>query len=205
MKLYFAAGACSMAPHIVLREAAYTFDLEGVDLAKKQTASGEDYTRINPKGYVPALRLDNGEVLTEVAVILQYLADQEPESGLAPKTGTMERYRLMEWLNFVSSEIHKQFGPLFNPQITAEWKANQLELLGRRFDYLTERLNGKSYLMGDQFTVVDAYLFTVLNWSALLRVDLGKWPRLKDYIARVAARPAVQEAMSAQVAENNEK
>jgi len=198
MKLYFAAGACSMAPHIVLREAAYTFDLEGVDLAKKQTASGEDYTRINPKGYVPALRLDNGEVLTEVAVVLQYLADQKPESGLAPKTGTMERYRLMEWLNFVSSELHKQFAPLFNPKITLEWRANQLDLLGRRFDYLTERLNGKSYLMGDQFTVVDAYLFTVLNWSALLKVDLGKWPRLKDYITRVAARPAVQEAMSAE-------
>jgi glutathione S-transferase len=198
MKLYFAAGACSMAPHIVLREAAYTFDLESVDLAKKQTASGEDYTRINPKGYVPALRLDNGEVLTEVAVVLQYLADQKPESGLAPKTGTMERYRLTEWLNFVSSEIHKQFAPLFNPKITTEWKANQLDLLGRRFDYLTERLNGKSYLMGDRFTVVDAYLFTVLNWSALLKVDLGKWPTLKDYIARVAARPAVQEAMSAE-------
>lgn len=116
MKLYFAAGACSMAPHIMLREAAYTFDLESVDLAKKQTASGEGYTGINPKGYVPALKLDNGEVLTEVAVILQYLADQRPESGLAPKTGTMERYRLMEWLNFVSSEIHKQFGPLFIPK-----------------------------------------------------------------------------------------
>ena len=166
MKLYFAAGACSMAPHIVLREADYAFDLESVDLTKKQTASGEDYTRINPKAYVPALRLDNGEVLTEVAVVLQYLADQKPESGLAPKMGTMERYHLMEWLNFVSSEIHKQFGPLFNPKITAEWKVNQFDLLGRRFDYLTERLNGKSYLMGDQFTVVDTYLFTVLNWSA---------------------------------------
>jgi len=198
MKLYFAAGACSMAPHIVLREAAYTFDLERVDLAKKQTASGEDYTRINPKGYVPALRLDNGEVLTEVAVILQYLADQKPESGLAPKTGTMERYRLMEWLTFVSSEIHKQFGPLFNPKITAEWRENQLDLLSRRFDYLTERLNGKPYLMGDQLTLADTYLFTVLNWSPLLKVDLGKWPRLKDYITRVAARPAVQEAMRAE-------
>ena len=198
MKLYFAAGACSMAPHIVLREAAHTFDLESVDLAKKHTASGEDYTEINPKGYVPALRLDNGEVLTEVAVILQYLADQKPESGLAPKTGTMERYRLMEWLNFVSSEIHKQFGPLFNPKITTEWKANQLDLLGRRFDYLTERLNGQSYLMGGHLTVVDAYLFTVLHWSPLLKVDLGKWPRLTDYIARVADRPAVKEAMSAE-------
>src|ERR687887_814205 len=140
MKLYFAPGACSMAPHIVLREAGYTFDLEKVDLTKKQTASGEDYTQINPKGYVPALRLSNGEVLTEAAVTLQYLADQKPESRLAPKMGTMERYRLMEWLNFTSSEIHKQFGPLFNPKITQEWKENQLDLLSRRFDYLTERL-----------------------------------------------------------------
>ncbi len=198
MKLYFATGACSMAPHIVLREAAYTFELERVDLAKKQTASGEDYTKINPKGYVPSLRLDNGEVLTEVAVILQYLADQKPESGLAPKAGTMERYRVMEWLNFVSSEIHKQFGPLFNPKITAEWRANQLDLLSRRFEYLTEILNDKPYLLGDQFTVTDAYLFTVLSWSPLLKVDLGKWPRLKDYITRVAARTAVKEAMNAE-------
>ncbi|HZA28468.1 MAG TPA: glutathione transferase GstA, partial [Gammaproteobacteria bacterium] len=198
MKLYFSPGACSMAPHIVLRESGYTFDLEKVDLAKKQTASGEDYTQINPKGYVPALRLDNGEVLTEVAVTLQYLADQKPESGLAPKPATMERYRLMEWLNFVSSEIHKQFSPLFNPKITQEWKENQLDLLSRRFDYLTEKLKGKPYLMGEQFTVADAYLFTVLNWSHLFKVDLGKWPRLQDYIASVAARSAVKEAMSAE-------
>jgi glutathione S-transferase len=198
MKLYFAPGACSLATHIVLREAGYTFDLEKVDLAKKQTASGEDYTQINPKGYVPALRLGNGEVLTEAAVTLQYLADQKPESGLAPKTGTMERYRLMEWLNFTSSEIHKQFGPLFNPKITQEWKENQLDLLSRRFDYLTERLKGKPYLMGEQFTVADAYLFTVLNWSNLFKVDLGKWPTLKDYITNVAARPAVREAMRAE-------
>ncbi|MGH8644867.1 MAG: glutathione transferase GstA [Gammaproteobacteria bacterium] len=198
MKLYFAAGACSMAPHIVLREAAYTFDLERVDLAKKQTASDEDYTKINPKGYVPALRLDNGEILTEVAVILQYLADQKPEYGLAPKMGTLERYRLMEWLNFVSSEIHKQFSPLFNPKITAEWRENQLDLLSRRFDYLAERFNGNPYLMGDGLTLADAYLFTVLNWSPLLKVDLTKWPRLTDYISRVAARPAVKEVMSAE-------
>jgi glutathione S-transferase len=147
---------------------------------------------------VPALRLGNGEVLTEAAVTLQYLADQKPESGLAPKTGTMERYRLMEWLNFTSSEIHKQFGPLFNPKITQEWKENQLDLLSRRFDYLTERLKGKPYLMGEQFTVADAYLFTVLNWSNLFKVDLGKWPILKDYITNVAARPAVREAMRAE-------
>jgi len=198
MKLYFSSGACSMAPHMILREAGYTFDLEKVDLATKKTASGEDYAKVNPKGYVPALRLDDGEILTEAAVILQYLADQKPESGLAPKPGSMERYRLMEWLNFVTSEVHKQFGPLFNPKITPEWKENQLDVLRRRFDYLSEKLNGKAYLMGDKFTVADAYLFTVLNWSNLLKVDLGKWPRLKDYLARLAARPAVKEAMKAE-------
>jgi len=198
MKLYFAPGACSMAPHIVLREAAYSFDLEKVDLTRKQTESGENYMNINPKGYVPALRLDDGEVLTEVAVVLQYLADQKPESGLAPKLGTKERYRLMEWLNFVSSEIHKPFGSLFNSKIPAEWRENQLELLGRRFDYLAAQLDGKLYLAGDQFTVADAYLFTVLNWSSLLKVDLKKWSRLQDYITQVAARPAVEEAMRAE-------
>lgn len=198
MKLYFSPGACSMAPHIVLREAAYRFDLEKVDLAKKQTESGENYMNINPKGYVPALRLDDGEVLTEAAVILQYLADQKPESGLAPKPGTKERYRLMEWLNFVSSEIHKPFGSLFNSKIPAEWRENQVELLGRRFDYLADQLNGKLYLGGDPFTVADAYLFTVLNWSALLKVDLKKWPRLQDYITQVAARASVKEAMRAE-------
>jgi glutathione S-transferase len=198
MKLYFTPGACSMAPHIVLHEAAIPFEAEKVDLFTKKTAGGEDYLSINPKGYVPALKLDNGEVLTEVAVILQYLADQKPESGLAPNWGSIERYRLMEWLNFVSSEVHKQFGPLFNPKITTEWRENQLELLGRRFDYLAGRLTGKPYLMGDQFTIADAYLFTVLNWSALLKVDLGKWSRLQDYAARVAARPAVEETMKAE-------
>lgn len=198
MKLYFAPGACSMAPHIVLREAVYRFDLEKVDLAKKQTESGENYMDINPKGYVPALKLDDGEILTEVAVILQYLADQKPESGLAPKLGTKERYHLMEWLNFISSEIHKLFGSLFNPKIPVEWRENQLERLGQRFDYLAEELNGKLYLAGDPFSVADAYLFTILNWSALLKVDLKKWPRLQDYITQVATRPSVQEAMRAE-------
>jgi glutathione S-transferase len=198
MKLYFSPGACSMAPHIVLRESGCAFDLEKVDLATKKTASGEDFTKVNAKGYVPALQLDDGQVLTEAGVILQYLADQMPESALAPKPGTMERYRLMEWLTFISSEVHKQFAPLFNPKITPEWKANQLNALGRRFDYLNKKLNGSPHLMGDKFTVADAYLFTVLNWSNRLDVDLGKWTRLKDYMARVAARPAVAEAMKAE-------
>jgi glutathione S-transferase len=198
MKLYFSPGACSMAPHIVLREARFTFDLEKVDLAKKQTESGEDFNKINPKGYVPAIRLEDGQILTEAAVILQCLADKKPEAGLAPKPETMERYRLMEWLNFVASELHKQIGPLFNPKVTGEWKESQLDLLGKRFDYLSERLSGRQYLMGDQFTVADAYLFTVLNWTNYLKLDLGKWPALRDYMVRVAARPAVKDTMKAE-------
>lgn len=198
MKLYYTPGACSLAPHIALRETGATFHLEQVDLAKKQTAGGEDFTRINPKGYVPTLRLDDGEILTEVAVILQYVADRKPESGLAPAAGTMERYRLMEWLNFISSEVHKQFGPFFNPRIPPDWKANQLAVLGRRFDYLSERLDGRPYLMGDKFSVADAYLYTVLTWSGHVGLDMGKWPTLKAYMARVAERPAVREALEAE-------
>ena len=198
MKLYYYPGACSMAPHIVLREAGYTFDLDKVDLVNKRTASGEDYSKVNPKGYVPAVKLDDGQVLTEVAVILQYLADQKPQSGLAPKAGTMERYRLMEWLNFVATEIHKTLGALFNPNITPEWKENQITLFGRRCDILTRNLGGKQYLMGDKFSLADAYLFTILNWSNFLNVDMSKWPELKGYMARVAARPAVKEAMKAE-------
>ena len=198
MKLYYYPGACSMAPHIVLREAGYTFDLDKVDLANKRTASGEDYSKVNPKGYVPAVKLDDGKILTEVAVILQYLADQKPHSGLAPNAGTMERYRLMEWLNFVATEIHKTLGALFNPKITPDWKENQLTLFGKRCEILTRNLGGKQYLMGDNFSLADAYLFTILNWSHFLNVDMSKWPELKDYMARVAARPAVKEAMKAE-------
>jgi glutathione S-transferase len=198
MKLYYTPGACSLAPHIVLREAGLAFEMEKVDLAGKKTTGGEDYCKINPKGYVPALRLDDGQVLTEVAVIVQYLADRKPDSGLAPRYGTMERYRLMEWLNFVASEVHKLFGPFFNPKITPEWKENQLSLLGKRLAFLAESLQGRKYLLGDGFTVADAYLFTVLNWTRFLKIDLGQWPALKDYQARVAARPAVREALKAE-------
>jgi len=198
MKLYYYPGACSMAPHIILREAGYQFDLDKVDLAKKQTASGEDYGKVNPKGYVPALRLDDGQVLTEAGAILQYLADHKPDSGLAPKAGTMERYRLMEWLNFIASEIHKTLGALFNPKITPEWKDNQIALFGRRCDVLVRTLDGKQYLMGDKFSVADAYLFTILGWANLFKLDMNKWPALQSYTARVAARPAVQQAMKAE-------
>lgn len=198
MKLYFSPGACSMAPHIVLREAGYRFDLDKLDRATKRTASGEDYTQINPNGYVPAFRLDGGQVLTEAAVILQYLADQKPESGLAPKAGTLERYRLMEWLNFITSEVHKTLGALFNPKVTPEWRENQVTLFGRRCDYLAKALGNKPFLMGDMFSIADAYLYTVLNWTGFLKVDMGKWPTLKDYMARINARPAVKEAMRAE-------
>lgn len=195
MKLYFSPGACSMAPHIVLLEAGFSYELEKVDLAQGRTAAGEDYAKVNPKGYVPALRLDDGQILTEVPVVVQYLADLKPESGLAPRAGTLERYRLMEWLNFVSSEVHKQFGPLFRPEISADWKENQLNLLAKRFTYLDGHLNGRPYLMDSAFTAADAYLFTVLNWHRRLEVDLRKWPQLENYLVRVADRPAVKAAM----------
>jgi len=199
MKLYYSPGACSLAPHIVLREGGFTFDLEKVDLGKKQTASGEDYTKINPKGYVPALKLDDGQILTEAAVIVQYLADQKPQAGLAPQLGSMERYRLMEWLNFISTEIHKQFSPLWKPTTPEQTKQFQIELLGKRFDFLTAQLERTPYLTGDKFSVADAYLFTILSWSKLLKVDLGKWPKLgKEYLGRIADRSKVREALKAE-------
>lgn len=198
MKLYFVPGTCSLAPHIVLREAGFSFELDKMDPATRRTAGGEDYLQINPKGYVPALRLDNGQVLTEVGVVLQYLADQKPDTGLAPAAGTLERYRLMEWLSFVSSEIHKTFSPLFNPKITPEMREDRLNLLGRRLDVLAAGLGGKPYLMGEKFSIADAYLFTVLNWSHRLQVDLGKWPTLQNYMSRVSGRPSVLAAMKAE-------
>ncbi|HYP68692.1 MAG TPA: glutathione transferase GstA [Thiobacillaceae bacterium] len=198
MKLYYSPGACSMAVHIALREAGYEFELDKVDLGAKRTAGGEDYNQVNAKGYVPALRLDDGRVLTEDAVLLQYVADHKPEAGLAPPLGSMERYRLMEWLNFISSEIHKTLGALFNPKVTPEWRDNQVALFGRRANWLVAQLGNKPYLMGDKFTVADAYLFTVLRWCKLHKVDTSNWPVLNDYSARIAARPAVVAAMQAE-------
>jgi glutathione S-transferase len=198
MKLYFKPGACSMAPHIALRETGRAFELEKVDLARHQTAAGEDYLRINPKGYVPALQLDDGTVLTEVGVVLQYIADQQPASLLAPKAGTMERYRLMEWLNFLATEVHKPFGPYFNPRASQEIKEYSLRLLTRRLGYLDAQLNGRPCLTGDRFTVADCYLFTLLNWCNLHQIDLARWPALKDYMTRIAARPSVRETMQAE-------
>lgn len=198
MKLYYMPGACSLSPHIVLREAGFDFELVKVDGKTKKTAAGADFNAVTGKSYVPALELDNGKVLTEGAMIVQYIADKKPDAKLAPANGTDARYDLQEWLTFISAEIHKGTGPLFNPQIPADWKAVVLDKLSGRYDYLAKHLAKNAYVMGKDFSVADAYLFTVLNWTNFLGIDLGKWPALKDYQARVAARPAVQEALKAE-------
>lgn len=198
MKLYFSPGACSLSPHIVLQELGMQYDTEKVNLADKKTASGGDYRQINAKGYVPALQLDNGDVLTEGPAIVQYLADQMPEKQLAPKAGTMERYHLMEWLNFISTEIHKTFSPLFKPATPDETKKTALDTLATRLDWLDKQLQGRDYLTGAQFTVADAYLFTVLNWSGHVKLDLARWPTVQAFFERVGARPAVKAAMVAE-------
>jgi glutathione S-transferase len=195
MKLYFSPGACSLSPHIALHEAGITAQYEQVSTKTKEMASGGDFRSINPKGAVPALELDDGEILTEGAAIVQYIADRKPDTHLAPPAGSMARYRLQEWLNYVASEVHKTFAPMFNPKATDETRQNQRDLLRPKFDFLSKALDGKAYLMGDQFTVADGYLFTILNWTVPTGIDLGQWPTLKDYYQRVASRPAVQAAM----------
>jgi glutathione S-transferase len=198
MKLYYAPGACSLSPHIVLRESGLPFDLEQVDNKEKKTKSGQNFWDVNPKGQVPVLELDEGERLTEGPVIVQYLADKKPGSGLAPASGTPERYRVQEWLNFTTSELHKSFGPIFRPTTPEEYKKISKENLGKRFDWLDKQLADRQYLMGDKFTIADAYLFTVLRWSPRIEIDLGRWPNLKAYVDRVAARPKVREALQAE-------
>ncbi|OGB22422.1 MAG: glutathione transferase GstA [Burkholderiales bacterium RIFCSPLOWO2_02_FULL_57_36] len=198
MKLYYSPGACSMAPHIVAREAGIAVDLVRVDIPNKKTEDGADFWKINAKGYVPALQLDDGTVLTEVGVICQYLADQKPESGLVPGFGTMERYEQMSALNFAATEIHKQIGALFNPKMTPEMKEVQLGTIERRFNVLEQLLQDKQYVTGSGFTAADAYLFTVLNWANVHKIDLGKWPNMKAYMARVGDRPKVRETLKAE-------
>ncbi len=198
MKLYYAPGACSLSPHIVLLEAGITAELEKVDLRAKKTETGADFTSINSKGYVPALQLDNGLLLTEGPAIVQYLADQKPGSGLAPAAGSMERLQLQEWLNFLSTEIHKSVGSMFNPAMPADWKTTVLALIDKRLTWIDAQLKGKSYLMGQQFTVADAYLFTLLRWAMYFKIDFEKYPELKGYFSRVEARPKVQEALKAE-------
>lgn len=198
MKLYYSPGACSLSPHIVLYEAGVHFEIEKVNFGTKETDTGADYNAINPKGYVPALEMNNGQLLTEGAAIVQYIADLAPEKKLAPPAGTLERYRLQEWLNYIATEIHKGFGPLFNPVTPEEMKIAVKERLARRIGYVAENLVGKDYLLGKSFTVADAYLFTVLGWSPMLHFDLSPWPVLTTYQDRVAARPAVKAAMKAE-------
>lgn len=198
MKLYYSPGACSLSPHIVLRELGIPFQLDRVHGGTKKTSTGADFKAINPLGYVPLLELDDGERLTEGVAIVQYLADRKPESKLAPPPGTMERVRLQEWLTFISSEVHKTFSPLFAKQLSDDAKKFFKDKLATRFDYLNERLANAKYLVGDGFTVADAYLFTVLRWSKGVGIDLGKWTSLKSYFDRVGERPAVKAALEAE-------
>ena len=197
MKLYYAPGACSLAPHIALNESGLDYTAVKVDLRKHQLADGTDYYAINPKGYVPLLETDDGTRLAEVAVILQYIADRRPGT-LAPASGSMERYRLMEWLNFIATEIHKQFSPLWYPDTPDATKDSQRARLAKRFDYVSAALSAQPFLTGESFSIADAYLFTIVNWSGMLGIDLSSWPALQQFQARVAARPKVHATLVAE-------
>jgi glutathione S-transferase len=198
MKLYYAPGACSLSPHIVSRELGIPVELKKVNTKDKTIEDGGDYWKVNARGYVPALELDNGQILTEGPAIVQYLADQKPDAGLAPKAGTFERYRLQEWLNFLTSEIHKQFSPLFKPNTPEEYKKIAKDNIATRFDWLDKQLAGGDHLMGKPFTVADAYLFVLLGWTKPTQIDLSRWPNLAGFYKRVGARPKVQEALQAE-------
>jgi glutathione S-transferase len=196
MKLYYTPGACSQAPHIALREAGASFELVKVDLATKRTEGGDDYRKINPKGSVPALELDDGSVLTENGAILQYVADQIG-GDLIPASG-LRRYRLLEWVNFIATELHKGFGPLWNPATPDAFKETTRKLIGSKFDYVQQQLGDGPYLTGESFTIADAYLFVILNWTRIHDIDLSRWPGLTRFVKRVAERPAVQDALEAE-------
>ena len=198
MKLYFASGACSLSPHIALREAGLPFDLERVDLRAKVTASGEDFRAVNPKGYVPALRLEDGQILTEGAVIVQWIADQKPESGLIPRAGTFARYRAQEWLHFIGTELHKGLAPLHSKALPPEIRAATVDKLTGRFSFLAEALHDRPFLMGSAFGVADGYAFyTLRSWQRAVGPELPS-PVLQAYFERIAARPAVQAALAAE-------
>ncbi|HKO50244.1 MAG TPA: glutathione transferase GstA [Polyangiaceae bacterium] len=195
MKLYYSPGTCSLATHIALLEAGLPFELERVDFASKRTEKGTDYLAINPKGYVPSLQLDSGEILTEAQVILQYIAEAKPEARLAPTGSTVARFRVLEMLNFISTELHKQFGPLFRPNTPKETADFQVELIGKRIAWLEPRLAGSSYVASDAFGIADMYLFTILNWALRLKMDLSQWPNVRAYMGRIAERPSALAAM----------
>ena len=197
MKLYYLKGACSLASYISLCETGVKFEAAEIDRGTKKTSDGEDFNQVNTKGYAPSLKLDNGQVLTENVAVLQYIADLKPEAKLAPPAGTMERYRLVEWLAFLNSEIHKNISPLFG-QNHEEVKKFATANLTRRLDWLENQLGSRSYLMGEQFTVADAYLFVILGWFGRLNIDLGKWPKLQALRERVGKRPSVDQALRAE-------
>lgn len=197
MKLYYSPGACSLSPHIVLREAGAAFELVRVDLRTRKTEHDLDYAAINPKGYVPALVLDNGQTLTEGPAIVQYIADQYPQAALAPVAGTFDRARLQEWLNFIATELHKPLGSLFRPVAEVCSEAAR-QNIARRLSLIDAHLAGHRYLLGEHYSVADAYLFTVLGWPAMVGIDLAPWPQLQPYRARIADRPRVQEALRAE-------
>ena len=199
MKLYYSPGACSLSPHIVLREAGLDFEIERVDLGSHLTETGADFLQINPKGYVAALRLDDGQVLTEGAAIVQFIADLRPESGLAPKPGTLERARLQEHLNYIATEYHKAFGPLFSSDASDAAKATAATNVSHRLDYFEQIFaDGRSYLLGETFSVADAYLFVVSTWTKPTGIGLEKWPNVSGFVTRVAGREKVRQAMSAE-------
>jgi glutathione S-transferase len=195
MKLYYSPGACSLSPHIALLEADLPYQLVKVDIRAKRLENGEDFLKINPKGQVPALSLDSGEIVTEGPVIVQMIADQASAKGLAPARDSSERYKLLEWLNFLTSEVHKSFGPLFSPVLADDAKAFFKDRVMGKLKYIDGQLSGRDYLMGKQFSVADGYLFTMLTWAERLKFDLSALTNLLDYKARVAARPKVQEAL----------
>jgi len=194
MKLYYAPGACSLAPHIALREAGLDFEPVKTDIRAKKLEDGSDYVAINPKGAVPALGLDGGEVLTENAAVLQYIADMAAADRLMPSSG-LGRYRVLEWLTYVSSELHKGFGPLWSPTSSDAAKQGARDLLAKKFDFVQAQMGEQPYLTGDNFTPADAYLFAILGWTGLHGIDLSRWAGLSAFQKRVAARPAVREAM----------
>jgi glutathione S-transferase len=196
MKLYYSPGACSLSPHIVLAESGLSYDVEKVDFSTMKTERGADFAKINPKGYVPVIALDNGQVLTEGSAIVQYIADQVPHKKLAPPAGTMERYRLMEWLNFIATELHKGFSPLFNANLPDDMRKKAMDRLHSRIGIVAKQLDKTRYLMGDTFTVADAYLFTILRWAPGVKLDLSSWPILKSYQDRMEGRPAVYETLT---------
>lgn len=198
MKLYFSPGACSLSPHIVAEEAGLPCEYILASTKSHKLQDGTDFYSINPLGYVPFLVLDDDQTLREGPVIVQYLADQVPHKNLIPAAGTMERYKVLEWLNFIGTELHKSFGPLFKPGTPEDYKPVARQALRGRFEWVEQQLAGKQYLMGDQFTVADAYLFTVSGWGKHVGLDLGDLPHLQAYLARVGSRPAVQAALRAE-------